>query len=96
MDRSRGARPTNRQLRPLPLPPVDGPWAWRGFLNRNGAYEFFQRVAVGAPEPRQLHEPHVAPDGTVLPSGTWVVIYHPIIVDRQRNGDRHALHRRAG
>ena len=96
MDRSRGASPTNRQLRPLPVPSVDGPWAWRSFLDRNGAYEFFQRVAVGDPEPRQLHEPHVAPDGTVLPPGTWVVIYHPIIVGRQRNGDAQALRRRAG
>ncbi|MDQ1493079.1 MAG: hypothetical protein QOJ23_5593 [Actinomycetota bacterium] len=26
-------------------------------------------------------------DGEVLPPGTWVVIYHPIIVGRQRNGD---------
>jgi hypothetical protein len=44
-------------------------------------------VAVGDPRPRQLDNAHVAPDGEVLPPGTWVVIYHPIIVGRQRNGD---------
>jgi hypothetical protein len=64
----------------LHLPEGGGPWSWRRFVSESDAGTFHNRVPAGSPPPVQLSEAHIAPDGSLLPAGTWLVIYRPIIV----------------
>jgi hypothetical protein len=68
-------------LRPqrIGVPSEGGPWSWRVFGDRLEAWRFFYRLQDGDPAPRQLGGPHIAPDGSVIPPGSWLVIYRPII-----------------
>jgi hypothetical protein len=59
--------------------PREGPWSVRRFFDRESAWRFFERLQPGHPPPVCLGEEQLAPDGTILPAGTWVVIYRPII-----------------
>ena len=63
------------------VPQAGGPWSWRRFSDGESARQFHCRLSRDHPAPVELTEPHVAPDGSVLPAGTWVVIYRPIICD---------------
>ena len=71
-------------LRPKEIQVPEGPWSWRIFGDRVEAWRFFHRLQDGDPPPRHLDEPHVAPDGSPVPPGTWLVLYRPIISDRLR------------
>jgi len=66
----------------LSVPDQHGPWSWRIFGSQAEAWRFFHRLQDGDPPPRQLDAPHVAPDGTLIPAGTWLVLYRPIITGR--------------
>lgn len=66
-------------MKELLLPVADGPWSWRKFNDPDDARRFHQRLEHGNPPPSQLTEALLAPDGTVLPAGIWIVIYRPII-----------------
>jgi len=63
----------------LELPRDDGPWSFRRFPDRDAAWAFFKRLEPGHPPPVCLGEERLAPDGTMLTVGTWVVFYRPII-----------------
>jgi hypothetical protein len=88
-DRPRGYGATRRgtttrdlwsgAMKRLELPREDGPWSFRRFEDRAAAWAFFEGLEPGAPPPLCLDEPWLAPDDTVLPAGTWIVIYRPII-----------------
>jgi hypothetical protein len=71
--------------RRVDLPDRGGPWSWRVFGDRVEAWRFFSRLQDGDPPPRQVHEPHLAPDGTVVQAGHWLVIYRPIIAGKSRD-----------
>jgi hypothetical protein len=73
--------------RHVELPDSGGPWSWRVFADRGEAWRFFHRLQEGDPPPRQLHEPHLAPDGSLVQARSWLVIYRPIIAGKHR-GDR--------
>jgi hypothetical protein len=64
----------------LELPKHGGPWSVRRFEDRAAAWAFFERLERDAPPPLQLGEPRLAMDGRVLPAGSWVVVYCPIIL----------------
>ena len=66
-------------MRRLEFPRAPGPLSWRPFASREAAQGFFGRLGPGHPPPMQLAEEHRAPDGGVLPAGTWVIVYRPII-----------------
>jgi len=66
-------------VRSLELPSGGGPWSWRKFDDEDEAQSFFQRLEDDHPPPLQLGEPHLAPDGAVIPAGSWIVFYRPII-----------------
>jgi hypothetical protein len=55
-----------------------GPWSWRRFRTEEEARCFHVRLPSGHPDPICLSEDHVAPDGTILLAGSWIVIYRPI------------------
>jgi hypothetical protein len=59
----------------------NGPWSWRAFPNGDDADRFHRRLTTDQPPPFELAEPHVAPDGSVLRTGSWIVLYRPIIFD---------------
>jgi hypothetical protein len=63
------------------LPQGTAAWSWRRFYDRDEALTFHARLSADHPPPIHLAEAQLAPDGTVLPAGAWVVIYRPIIVD---------------
>ena len=69
-------------LKQIHVPDGHGPWSWRIFGTQAEAWRFFHRLQDGDPPPRQLHTPHVAPDGSFVPSGSWLVLYRPIIAGR--------------
>ena len=66
-------------MKDLVLPLADGPWSWRRFNDLDDAQQFHRRLEPGNPPPVQLTEALLAPDGTVLQVGTWIVAYRPII-----------------
>jgi len=69
-------------LRPLHLPAKGGPWSVRRFADRRAADVFYwrlERLEAGHPPPVRLAEPLLAPDGSVLPAGSWIVVYRPIL-----------------
>ena len=67
-------------LRPrIGVPSEGGPWSWRVFGDRLEAWRFFHRLQDGDPPPRHLDGPHLAPDGSFIPAGSWLVLYRPII-----------------
>ena len=71
--------------RQIQLPAGNGPWSWRVFGDPLEAWRFFHRLQDGDPPPRQLNELHLAPDGSVVEEGSWLVLYRPIIAaDRRR------------
>ena len=37
------------------------------------------RLPADNPAPLQIAEPHLAPDGSRIAAGTWIVLYQPII-----------------
>jgi len=53
--------------------------SWRKFTDADDAERFHRRLEDDHPAPIQLTEPLPAPEGTVLPIGTWIVFYRPII-----------------
>jgi hypothetical protein len=69
-------------MKRLELPTNGGPWSVRRFYDRAAADAFHQRLErleAGHPPPVRLHEPLLAPDSTVLPLGSWIVLYRPIL-----------------
>lgn len=76
-----------RQPAHIELPAADGPWSWRLFGDRDAAWRFFHRLQEGDPPPRLLDSPHLAPDGSLIPAGTWLVLYRPIIASRRKVGE---------
>jgi len=52
-----------------------GPWSYRRFLNERSAIEFWRRLAPNHPEPFELAEQCVAPNGERLTAGMWIVLY---------------------
>jgi hypothetical protein len=68
-------------VKTLQLPTGLGPWSYRVFYREAEALAFCDRLQPGDPPPVQLPEDHLAPDGTVLPAGRWIVLYRPIILD---------------
>lgn len=68
------------RVRRLELPPDGGPWSVRRFDDRAAAWAFFERLERGSPVPLRLGEPQLGLDGRLLPAGSWVVIYCPIIL----------------
>lgn len=69
----------NARSKQIHVPDGHGPWSWRIFGTRAEAWRFFHRLQEGDPPPRELTAPHVAPDGTFVPAGSWLVLYRPII-----------------
>jgi hypothetical protein len=67
-------------MKRLEITQPGGPWSWRAFSEQHDASRFHLRLTPDHPEPFQLAEPHVAPDGSVLRAGTWIVLYRPIII----------------
>jgi hypothetical protein len=70
------------EMRRLELPAQDGPWSVRRFWDRHDAdafYERLQRLEAGHPPPACLAEPLLAPDGSILPAGSWIILYRPIL-----------------
>jgi hypothetical protein len=66
----------------LELPAKGGPWSVRRFSDRAAAAVFYgrlERLEAGHPPPVRLAEPQIGPDGSVLPAGSWIVIYRPIL-----------------
>lgn len=63
----------------IELPAGQSPWSWRVFADRHEAWRFFHRLQEGDPPPRRLDEPRLAPDGSFIPPGSWLVLYRPII-----------------
>jgi|SRR5581483_49313 len=63
----------------IELPAGQGPWSWRVFADRDEAWRFFHRLQEGDPPPRRLDQPHLAPDGSFIAPGSWLVVYRPII-----------------
>ena len=61
--------------------PPGGPWSWRVFTDRLEAWRFFHRLQDGDPPPCRLDHTHVAPDGSLILPGSWVVLYRTIIAD---------------
>ena len=72
------AMPARRPTQ-IEVPAGGGPWSWRIFTDRQEALRFYHRLQEGDPPPRRLDEPHLAPDGTLVPAGNWLVVYRPII-----------------
>lgn len=66
---------------PLELPTTGGPWSYRRFADQRDAHAFFRRLRPGHDPPFLLPRDHLAPDGSVVPAGTWIVIYRPIITE---------------
>jgi hypothetical protein len=73
--------PRRPVLRTLDLPRRPGPWSWRQFKTREAAFDFYARLSPDHPAPIRLDEDHRSPTGSVMPGGSWVVIYRPIIFD---------------
>ena len=71
--------PEKARVRRLELPLYGGPWSIRRFADRAAAWAFFERLERGTPPPLRLGEPQLALADQVLPAGSWVVIYCPII-----------------
>lgn len=69
----------------IQVPDAHGPWSWRLFGSAAEAWRFFYRLQEGDPPPRQLDGPHVAPDGSLVPAGSWLVVYRPIIAAALRH-----------
>lgn len=67
-------------MKRLEITQSDGPWSWRAFSEEHDAKRFHQRLTPDHPHPFQLVEPHVAPDGSILRPGIWIVVYRPIIL----------------
>jgi hypothetical protein len=70
--------------RRIELPDGHGPWSWRVFGDRVEAWRFFHRLQDGDPPPRQLDTSHLAPDGSFVQAGSWLVVYRPIITGDHR------------
>jgi len=69
-------------MKRLEISQSNGPWSWRAFANGDDANLFHRRLTTDhQPLPFELVEPHVAPDGSVLRTGSWIVLYRPIIFD---------------
>lgn len=54
----------------------------RRFSDRRDADVFYgrlERLEAGHPPPIRLAEPRLGPDGSVLPAGSWIVLYRPIL-----------------
>jgi hypothetical protein len=73
----------HRHVTPLELPTTGGPWSFRRFADQRDAHAFFARLRPGHQPPFLLPCDHLAPDGRVIPAGTWIVIYRPIITDNE-------------
>jgi len=69
-------------MKRLELPTNGGPWSVRRFSDRNAAdafYQRLQRLEAGHTPPVSFGEPILGPDSTVLPAGSWIVLYRPIL-----------------
>jgi len=69
-------------MRPLELPATGGPWSVRRFWDRAAADAFhrrLERLEAGHPPPVLLTEAALSPSGTVVPAGSWIVVYRPIL-----------------
>lgn len=71
----------------LELPATDGPWSWRVFTDEAEAWRFFHRLQAGDPPPRYVAKAQLAPDGSLIPRGSWLVLYRPIIAADARPAD---------
>lgn len=74
-----------RQPAQIELPAGHGPWSWRVFGDHDEAWRFFHRLQKGDPPPRRLDGAHLAPDGSFIPAGSWLVLYRPIIDQRRQH-----------
>jgi len=71
-----------RAMKRLELPAKGGPWSVRRFSDRQAADAFYrrlERLEAGHTPPVSFGEPVLGPDSTVLPAGSWIVLYRPIL-----------------
>lgn len=71
-------------MRRLELPAQDEPWSVRRFWDRHEADAFYERLekrlkAAYPSPPAYLGEPLLGPDGSILPAGSWIILYRPIL-----------------
>jgi len=79
---ARGPSSVSTGVKRLELPAKGGPWSVRRFSDRRDADLFYcrlERLETGHTPPVHLAEPLLGPDGSLLPAGSWIVLYRPIL-----------------